>query len=71
MITFASKTNRNKEVMTEFKDLVRLRRSHRKFTEETISEEDMKCILRAALMSPTSVSRSAISKSSGTHLRPA
>ena len=40
--------------MTEFKDLVRLRRSHRKFTEEKISEDEMKCILRAALMSPTS-----------------
>lgn len=40
--------------MTDFKELVQLRRSHRKFTEEPIDKEDMKCILRAALMSPTS-----------------
>ena len=40
--------------MTEFKDLVKLRRSHRKFTEESVCEEELKCILRAALMSPTS-----------------
>jgi nitroreductase len=40
--------------MTEFKDLVQLRRSHRKFTEEEISPDDVKLILRAALMSPTS-----------------
>lgn len=38
----------------EFKDLVQLRRSHRKFTDEEIDAEDVKLILRAALMSPTS-----------------
>lgn len=40
--------------MTAFKDLVQLRRSHRKFSNEEIDAEDLKLILRAALMSPTS-----------------
>lgn len=40
--------------MTNFKDLAQLRRSHRKFTEEAVSKDDLKLILRAALMSPTS-----------------
>ena len=31
-----------------------MRRSHRKFTEQEIDGEDVKLILRAALMSPTS-----------------
>ena len=38
----------------EFKDLVQMRRSHRKFTDEEIDAEDVKLILSAALMSPTS-----------------
>lgn len=38
----------------DFKDLAKVRRSHRKFTEETVSKEEIKAILRAALMSPTS-----------------
>ena len=38
----------------DFKDLVQMRRSHRKFTDEEIDAEDVKLILRAALMSPTS-----------------
>ncbi len=37
----------------EFKTLVQLRRSHRKFTNEEIDAEDLKLILRAALMAPT------------------
>lgn len=41
----------------EFKELARIRRSHRKFTEEQVSPEDVKLILRAALMAPTSKSR--------------
>ena len=40
--------------MTQFKDLAQLRRSHRKFTAEEIDADDVKLILRAALMSPTS-----------------
>ena len=40
--------------MTDFKDLVQLRRSHRKFTNEDIDAEDLRLILRAGLMSPTS-----------------
>jgi nitroreductase len=43
--------------MKDFKDLVQLRRSHRKFTDEEINAEDVKLILRAALMSPSSKSR--------------
>ena len=38
----------------EFKDLVQMRRSHRKFTEQEIDGDDVKLILRAGLMSPTS-----------------
>lgn len=38
----------------EFKDLVQLRRSHRKFTAEEIDGDDVKLILRAGLMAPTS-----------------
>ena len=37
----------------EFKDLVQMRRSHRKFTEQEIDGDDVKTILRAGLMSPT------------------
>lgn len=40
--------------MTDFKELVSLRRSHRKFTTEEIDAEDVRLIMRAALMSPTS-----------------
>ena len=40
--------------MLSFKDLVADRRSHRRFTDDEISPEDLKLILRAALMSPTS-----------------
>ena len=40
--------------MKDFKYLVQMRRSHRKFTNEEIDSEDVKLILRAALMSPTS-----------------
>ena len=40
--------------MTNFKDLAQLRRSHRKFTDEEIDAEDVRLIMRAALMSPTS-----------------
>lgn len=41
----------------EFKTLVQLRRSHRKFTNEEIDADDVRLILRAALMSPTSKSQ--------------
>ena len=40
--------------MEDFKTLAQLRRSHRKFTEEEIDANDVKLILRAALMAPTS-----------------
>ena len=40
--------------MTNFKYLAPLRRSHRKFTDEEIDAEDVRLIMRAALMSPTS-----------------
>jgi len=40
--------------MTNFKDLAQLRRSHRKFTNEEIDAEDVRLIMRAGLMAPTS-----------------
>lgn len=40
--------------MTDFKDLVQTRRSHRKFTDEEVAPGDVQLIMRAALMSPTS-----------------
>ncbi len=40
--------------MEEFHELAQKRRSHRKFTPETISPEAMQHILEAALMAPTS-----------------
>ena len=40
--------------MTNFKDLAQLRRSHRKFTDEEIDAEDVRLIMRAGLMAPTS-----------------
>lgn len=40
--------------MKDFETLVQMRRSHRRFTDEEISADDVKLILRAALMSPTS-----------------
>ncbi len=42
--------------MTDFKDLAQLRRSHRKYTNQEIDAEDVRLILRAALMSPTAKS---------------
>ena len=45
--------------MTDFKDLAQMRRSHRKFTKEEIDADDVKLILRAGLMSPTSKSQRA------------
>ena len=43
----------------EFKDLVQVRRSHRKFTGQEIDGDDVKTILRAGLMAPTSKSQRA------------
>lgn len=43
--------------MTAFKELVQKRRSIRQFTNEELSSEDLKLILRSALMSPTSKSQ--------------
>lgn len=45
--------------MTDFKDLVQMRRSHRKYTDEEIKPEDVQTIMRTALMSPTSKGRRA------------
>lgn len=42
--------------MADFKSLVQTRRSVRKFTEQPIEADDLKTILRAALMAPTSKS---------------
>lgn len=43
--------------MNSFKDLAQMRRSYRDFSGENINADDVKLILRAALMSPTSKSR--------------
>ena len=40
--------------MKDFKTLVQVRRSHRKYTDEKVSADDVRLILRAALMSPSS-----------------
>lgn len=40
--------------MEKFSELISVRRSHRKFTEEGITEEEMHCILRSGLMAPSS-----------------
>ena len=45
--------------MTDFKELVKTRRSHRKFSSEEIAPEAVQLIMRAALMSPTSKSQRA------------
>lgn len=39
--------------MNSFKELAMTRRSHRKYTDEPVSDEYVRTILRAALMSPT------------------
>ena len=39
--------------MDSFKELARARRSHRIYTDEPVSDEYVRTILRAALMSPT------------------
>lgn len=43
----------------DFKEIVQRRRSIRKFTDEQVSDDDLKTILRAALMSPTGHSKRA------------
>lgn len=43
--------------MKDFKELVQMRRSHRKFTDEPLTPDEVKLILRAGLMSPTSKNR--------------
>ena len=40
--------------MENFSELIRLRRSMRKFTPELLTSDEVKLLLRAALMSPTS-----------------
>ena len=40
--------------MEKFSELIRLRRSTRKFTEEELTQEQVELLLRAALMSPSS-----------------
>ena len=40
--------------MEDFKTLAQMRRSHRKFTDQEIDADNVKLILRAALMAPTS-----------------
>ncbi len=53
LCTFAQSSIK-KTTMTDFKTLVQMRRSHRKFTDQEIDADDVRLILRAALMAPTS-----------------
>lgn len=43
--------------MNNFSDLIKQRRSHRKYTEEPLSPEQVKSILQAGLMAPSSKSK--------------
>lgn len=49
-----SETPKRKITMKDFCELIAVRRSHRKFTEEAVSEETLKLLHRAALMAPSS-----------------
>ena len=40
--------------MEKFSELIKQRRSMRKFTQELLNPEDVKLLLRAALMAPSS-----------------
>ena len=40
--------------MEKFSDLIKIRRSMRKFTPEELSQDEVVTLLRAALMSPSS-----------------
>lgn len=40
--------------MNDFSELITVRRSHRKFTDEAVGEEQLRSIMRAALMAPSS-----------------
>ncbi len=40
--------------MKDFSELISVRRSHRKFTEEAVSEDDLRLIARAGLIAPSS-----------------
>ena len=40
--------------MENFKELISVRRSHRKFSEEVVSDDDVQCIVRAGLIAPSS-----------------
>lgn len=49
-----SETPKRKITMKDFCELITVRRSHRKFTEEAVSEDDLKLLHRASLMAPSS-----------------
>lgn len=40
--------------MKDFSELISVRRSHRKFTDEQVSDEQLRMVMRAALMAPSS-----------------
>ncbi|MBQ8969505.1 MAG: nitroreductase family protein [Bacteroidaceae bacterium] len=40
--------------MKDFSELITLRRSHRKFTDEPVGEDDLRLVMRAGLMAPSS-----------------
>ncbi len=51
---FVNLQTKRKEMMEKFSELIKVRRSHRAFTEELLSGDDVKLLLRAGLMAPSS-----------------
>ncbi len=51
---FVNLQTKRKEMMEKFSELIKSRRSHRSFTEELLSGDDVKLLLRAGLMAPSS-----------------
>ena len=51
---FVNLQTKRKEMMEKFSELIKLRRSHRSFTDELLSGDDVKLLLRAGLMAPSS-----------------
>ena len=48
------KSNNKHQFMENFSDLIKSRRSMRKFTDQELTQEEVVTLLKAALMSPTS-----------------
>ena len=51
---FVNLQTKRKEMMEKFSELIKSRRSHRSFTDELLNGDDVKLLLRAGLMAPSS-----------------